>query len=74
MAQVTIITDTKGKLLGAVRTDSIQVGNTRIKFYPHPHEGHQHHTVEADDDLMRRSSKDVHKELLSKIVGQRKRV
>ncbi len=71
MAKMTVITDTEGKVLGALPTDPIQVGNTTIQYQPLPHEGYSYSEVEVSDDCMRKSSEDVYKELLSKMPGKR---
>ncbi len=53
MAKITIITDKSGKLLGAVRSDPIKVGDRTLQFHRHPLGNHLYHEIEVEDALLR---------------------
>jgi hypothetical protein len=68
--KITIITDTNGNFLGAVRTDAIQDGKNTLHFHPLPHPSHTHYAVEVDEEMMRKPVDEVREMLCSKISGK----
>jgi hypothetical protein len=68
--KVTVITDTNGKFLGAVRTGSIQDGQNTLHFHAVPHPNQKHHEVEVDEEVMRQPFDQVRQTLVSKLSGK----
>ena len=68
--KMTIITDTDGKLVGAMRTGTMQAGKNTVDFHLLPQPGHKHQEVEVDEALMRQPVNEIHKALLNKISGK----
>lgn len=62
MAKVTVLMDENNKVLGAVRSGPVQVGNITIQLRPHPSAKYKHHEVEVPDEVMR-SADDLQKHL-----------
>jgi hypothetical protein len=68
--KMTIITGTDGKLIGAMRMDTIQDGKNTVQFHLLPQPGHKHHEVEVDEELMHLPVDEIHKALLNKISAK----
>jgi hypothetical protein len=52
MAKLSVITDAKGNLLGAVRTEPFKTSNGKnLQFHPHPN--YKHHVMDVDDKLLK---------------------
>jgi hypothetical protein len=52
MAQLSVISDAKGNLLGAVRTGSFKTSNGKsLEYRPHP--DYRHHVIDVDDKLLK---------------------
>ena len=69
MTKLTAITDADGKLLGTVRADTIQAGNTSITFSPHSDFRYQE--VEVSDEMLAKPADELHKQVISKMAGKR---
>ncbi len=59
--KVTVITDSNGKFLGAVRTGPTPDGKITVRV--HPRADHKHHNIEVDEAVMSRPIEELHKEL-----------
>jgi hypothetical protein len=62
------IMDADGKLLGTVRTDLVQSGNTAIQFRPHPR--HRYQEVDVTDELLRKPAEELHRGVKAKLTGK----
>jgi hypothetical protein len=69
MAKVTVILDENNKVLGAVRSGPVQVGNITVQLRPHLSAKHKHHELEVPDEAMR-SADDLRKHLLGKAAAR----
>jgi hypothetical protein len=67
MARFTVITDENGRLLGAIRSDPIKVGNNTLQFRQHPGPKQKYHHFEVDDALLNKPASHLRKELDSKL-------
>lgn len=65
--KMTVVTDTAGKFLGAVRAGTVQDGENTLHVHALPHPNHKHHEVEVDEEMMRKPFEEVRQILLSKI-------
>jgi hypothetical protein len=62
MTRMTVITDATGKLLGAVRSETIKTQDGRaLQFRPHP--SHKHRELEVDEKLLHGPAGDLGKYL-----------
>ncbi len=61
MAKLSVITDAKGNLLGAVRADSFKTGDGALEYRAHPN--YKHHVMEVDEKLMKGPAKELGKHL-----------
>jgi len=52
MAKLSVISDAKGNLLGAVRTGPFKTNDGKNLEY-HPHPDYKHHAVDVDDKLLK---------------------
>ena len=67
MANLNVITDASGKLLGAVSAESYKTSDGKeLQFRAHPR--HKHQVIQVDDRLMRGSAKELGDFLRSKLV------
>jgi DNA gyrase inhibitor GyrI len=69
MPKLIAITDTQGKVLGTVRSDSIQVAESGDSIQFDPIEGgeYKYREVEVADDLMEQSVERLHEEVAKKL-------
>jgi hypothetical protein len=61
MAKLSVITDAKGNLLGAVRADTFKTGDGTLEYRAHPN--YKHHVMDVDEKLLNGSAKELGKHL-----------
>lgn len=58
MAKLSVITDAKGNLLGAVRADAFKTKDGQnLEYRPHP--DFKHHVVDVDEKLLNGPTRDL---------------
>jgi hypothetical protein len=72
MVRMIVITDQKGKLLGAVRKTTTEGVSTPLHFAKHPRAEQNYIEVEVPDDLHRRHPHEIHKILLEHVTRKMK--
>jgi hypothetical protein len=62
MAKISVITDAKGNLLGAVRADSFKTGDGKtLEYRAHP--DYKHRVMDVDEKLLKGPAKELGKHL-----------
>lgn len=67
MPRMTVILDKKGKLVGALRTGPVQVGEDKLHVIARPHPDHVHHEIELDEKEMSQKLPQLRQTVLSKL-------
>jgi hypothetical protein len=62
MAKLSVITDAKGNLLGAVRADTFKTSDGKsLEYRAHPN--YKHHVIEVDEKLLKGPARELGKHL-----------
>ena len=66
MAKLSVITDAKGTLLGAVRADAFKTDDGKsLEYRPHP--DFKHHIVDVDEKLLKGPAGELGKHLRASV-------
>ena len=63
MAKITVVTDARGRVLGSVRSDPIEVDGVTLQFRPVPDSGVEYREFEVADKLLSGSVEQLHAEI-----------
>jgi hypothetical protein len=70
MTKFTVIVDSKGKTLGAVRSEAFQVAGKKLQFRPPSNAAVKHHEVEISDALVGGAAQEFRKEVERKLASR----